>query len=438
MSSIAKLLEEGMETSVVCTEPAAIGLAVSAAFDALRKRIPDLHLEDVEEIKVETDRDVYKNSLGVGVAYDHELKGAKHAAALGIFCDPRESLHLFQNLTSEKASGARKLAPKAEVIPNYGWEELHIEAKVMARNHGGIAHIIGGHSNISYIAVDGEVLFRQEAKDVAVSEFKSWDDLNLFIKEIEDLPPEAERKIREAIEVNYEAFIEAERCIGERGLGALFKGLIKQDSSAQDCINRAREMLSMAVEARMAGFNIKVMTCAGSGNMGLVATLPLKAVAERFGQDGEKLVRAVGLAQLIATYVSEYSGKLSALCGCSIKAGIGLTAGVAYYLLEENSTREQKVKTIGSAINNLAANITGMICDGAGLRCVLKATTATQAAMESALFALEGVAIPAGAGIVDQNPVLTLRNIGKVSEGMVETDRMLIKEILGAPDRQSM
>lgn len=430
MVSVVRLFEEGMKESVVCTEPAAIGLAVSATFDALKNKIPDLSSEDVEEIVVKTDRDVYKNSLQAGISYKLKLRGPNYAAALGIFCDPSRELSLFQNLTLEKALKAKKLVHKVKIVPNYEWEELHIEARVTAKNHMGIAHVVGGHSNISYIEIDGKILLKKKDENVEASEFKKWDELACFIEEIEHLPTEAKKSIRRAMEVNYRAFLKAEKHTRQKGYGSLFKRLVEQRGSTQDCINQAKMMVSTAIEARMVGLNIKVMTCAGSGNMGLVATLPLRAIAERFGQNREKLVRAAALAQLVATYVSEYSGKLSALCGCCTKAGVGLAAGVAYYLLEENNTREQKVKIIGSAINNLAGNITGMICDGAKSGCALKAATATGVGIESALLALMDVEIPLNEGIVDKNPMLTLRNIGKVSEGMVETDKKIIKEIL--------
>ena len=56
-------------------------------------------------------------------------------------------------------------------------------------------------------------------------------------------------------------------------------------------------------------------------------------------------------------YIKEYSGKLSAFCGCAIAAGTGMACGLV--LLRSGSTQ-----AMARTINNLAGSITGMICDG--------------------------------------------------------------------------
>ena len=144
-----------------------------------------------------------------------------------------------------------------------------------------------------------------------------------------------------------------------------------------------------------------------------------------------KFLGGAGLAHLIANYVSIYSGKLSALCGCGIKAGVGATAGIAYYL----TPVDDKARVIGQAINNMAGGIVGMICDGAKAGCALKVAAATGAAMESALLASAGLGLSYSDGIVNEDAMITLRHIGGISKAMEGTDRKIIEFLQDMPPR---
>jgi len=72
---VVKFFDENIKDSMGCTDPAAIALAVSAAFNAIKGRLPmdyatkKLELlpgkirEEIENIKVKTDRGIFKNAL---------------------------------------------------------------------------------------------------------------------------------------------------------------------------------------------------------------------------------------------------------------------------------------------------------------------------------------------------------------------------------------
>ena len=46
--------------------------------------------------------------------------------------------------------------------------------------------------------------------------------------------------------------------------------------------------------------------------------------------DDDILLRATALSYLITMYIKEYSGRLSAFCGCGIAAGTGMACGLGY------------------------------------------------------------------------------------------------------------
>jgi L-cysteine desulfidase len=162
------------------------------------------------------------------------------------------------------------------------------------------------------------------------------------------------------------------------------------------------------------------MSIAGSGDHGIISTMPLLAVKEKTNASEEKLARAIAMSYLITIYIKNYAGLLSAFCGCAVAAGTGASTGIVYLL-------DGSVSQIGDTIHNMAANITGMICDGGNYGCTLKAVTGAGAAVTSALLALNGFVIPNGSGIVGYSPEETMRNIGRIaSPGMLQTDKEIL------------
>ncbi|MDP3879798.1 MAG: L-serine ammonia-lyase, iron-sulfur-dependent, subunit alpha [Dehalococcoidales bacterium] len=477
MIDISKLFDESIRESVGCTEPAAIGLATAVAFNAIHGRLPAdyrvkrLNLspgkigQSIENITVRASRGIFKNALQVGIPYRQGLKGPFNAAALGLFCDPARELELFTDLEEEKAQEAASLlkAEKVAVVPIHEWDNVRIEAEVTAGGKKGIARISGDHSNISYIEVEGKPVFEKPETPGELDKLAGIERVSDFIEIIESgLTPRAKgkkarKRLEKALKTNFKALLSTEELfikLKRRTFGLAMKDFAAQGDLAGDYVNITREKVSLAVEARMAGFNIKVMTCAGSGNQGLVATLPLIIIAwseynrkhpqdridwqstidllpERSPGDWEKLVKATGLVYLIANYMSLRTGKLSASCGCDTTTGIGVTAGIAYYLTPESA--ENRTGIIGQAINHMGGSIIGMICDGGKEGCALKAAVATGVAVESALLACREPDLAYIDGIVNKDAMITLQRISSISRAMAGADRKIIEFLQDTP-----
>jgi len=113
-------------------------------------------------------------------------------------------------------------------------------------------------------------------------------------------------------------------------------------------------------------------------------------------------------------------GTLSAVCGCSNAAGIGLAAGLTLLAGGDEAA-------VSRAIVNMVGNIAGMICDGAKIGCAMKTLTAVDAAFRAAALARAGIGIPVTDGIVGADGISSLLNLGRIATlGMPTTDTEIL------------
>ncbi len=194
--------------------------------------------------------------------------------------------------------------------------------------------------------------------------------------------------------------------------------------------NTANLLCNAAIEARVIGLDKPAMSITGSGAHGIIAVMPLYAVYKIEDLSDEKLYRATMLSYLICTYIKEYSGKLSAFCGCAIAAGTGMACAIAYL-------KGGKEKELEYVVSNMASSITGMICDGGNQGCTMKGVVAVDAAFRSVNFAMNGVHIDKVHGINGDTPEDTMRNMGLIaSPGMVGTEKTIVDIFENKPNRK--
>ena len=133
----------------------------------------------------------------------------------------------------------------------------------------------------------------------------------------------------------------------------------------------------------------------------------------------EELARALILSHLTAIYIKQSLGRLSALCGCVV-AATGASCGITYLM-------GGGYKEISYATQNMIANITGMLCDGAKPSCSMKVATGVSTAILSAMMAMEGKSATSAEGIIDADVNQTIRNLTRIgSSGMLETDKVVL------------
>ncbi|MBP5468585.1 MAG: serine dehydratase subunit alpha family protein, partial [Candidatus Riflebacteria bacterium] len=305
------------------------------------------------------------------------------------------------------------------------------------KNNKGRCVISGSHENIILLEKNGAVVFSshstgdngtgellKERENLSKVPFKEiWNDIG-------SLSDEMRKYMLDGIQMNLKVANAGLNKEGFLNIGNIYNQMISEGWIGNDIINKAKALTSAAVDARMSGCDLQVMSAAGSGNQGLAISLPLYVLAKENKIDDKKLTEALAISYGVTSILKHHSGTLSAMCGCIVCAGIGLAAGITYIL---GGSLEQAT----DAINNMVGSITGVICDGAKVGCAMKLVCAVDSAFQSSLMALKGLKLPITNGVLGDCVETSLGNIGRIAApGMVQTDDQILAIMLGKPNHQ--
>ncbi|MCB6346191.1 serine dehydratase subunit alpha family protein [Enterocloster lavalensis] len=416
MHELTELIKNDMKPALGVTEPGAIAFAVSTARSYLKG--------DVKKILLKLNSGMYKNAYTCGIPGSSHV-GNLYAAALGAVAGvPEKGLESLADVTEADNEAAEKMvaAGMVEAQMSEITSRIFIEASVETESGEAVVTIRDSHTNIVRIAVNGEVVFSGEEKRGDEAQAKPLIHaytLEQIYEYSSTVDVEEIRFIMDAFQMNYELFEEGL----ENPRTTYARYLLKKNGGeifSEDEQKTASLLCNAAIEARVIGLDKPAMSITGSGAHGIIATLPLYAVAKVKGLPDEKLLRATALSYLVCMYIKEYSGKLSAFCGCGIAAGTGMACGLVYL---KDGTVDMMAKTI----NNMASSLTGMICDGGNKGCTMKGVVAVDAAFQSVDFAMQGIFIDNVHGINGMTPEETMHNMGLIaSPGMVETEGVIV------------
>jgi L-cysteine desulfidase len=413
-----------------CTEPAAVGLCAAAATSLLQER-------DLVSIEVWLDPNIYKNALGVAIPGTRGEYGIDLAAALGAFGgDPKLKLEVFKTIDEATVIKARDFVAAHAVKVNLLERQRGIYIKVLVKtaNRSAEAVIEGEHDNITSLMLDGKavtenpVLSRESMGESDIKRMEAWiSDLTLddILHLLDGMDDDDLEFIGEGVKCNMALAEHGLKYGPGLGIGLALERLVGEGLLKKDMILAARILTSAASDARMSGVSLPAMSSSGSGNHGLVTVLPIWAVKDYIVCDKlDRVYRAIALSHMVTAYIKAHTGRLSAVCGCSVAAGAGAASGITY-LMNGNA------RHISSAIKNLVEDLAGIICDGAKAGCSLKLSTAAGTAVQSALFALHGIDVKCTDGIIASTPEQTLKNVGELSTcGMIDTDRTILRIML--------
>lgn len=441
MHELTKLILDDMKPALGVTEPGAIAFAAAVA----RKHITG----DVERVVLRLNSGMFKNAFTCGIPGINEV-GNHYAAALGaVAADPDKGLECLDGISEDEKARAGKMVEEGKITVEMSevTSRIFIEAEVFSKDAAKAAEtglrtqtgpradtqsntkvrtaavtIRDSHTNIVKITENGIVVFEKEQKTEHNQEEPplihkyTLDEMHTYVKTV---PIEEISFIRDAYVMNWELMQEGL----QSGRTTYAPYLLAENGGelvSKDERKTASLFCNAAIEARVLGLLRPAMSITGSGAHGIIATMPLYAAYKVNGYTEEALLRATALSYLVCMYIKEYSGKLSAFCGCAIAAGTGMACGLVF--LRGGST-----DVMAKTINNMACSITGMICDGGNQGCTMKGVVAVDAAFTSVNMAMNNVYIYNVHGINGATPEETMRNMGLIaSPGMVGTEKTIV------------
>ncbi len=424
MNLFKDILRHEVYPALGCTEPIACAFAAAVAAEKLG--------EPVERVILKADRGTFKNGAAVTVPHAGGRKGNLIAAVLGaLIACPEAGLEVLHGITEAHRQHAAQLmdAGACESACLDGVLGFRVEAQVSSKDHRVVCVLSEGHTHIERIEKDGKPLFEASSACGDGGEGHGYReklkklDLAGCLDLAENPDEEDLAFLKKGVDMN--------RAMARRGfeIQGTASQLVKMKEDgflADDLFFRVKTQVASAVDARMGGLPQAVMTSGGSGNQGIVVTLTLHGLFREMDVPEETLLKSIGTAHVINAYVKCFIGELSVICGCAMAAGIAAAAGIVYQHAGPD------LKKITLAVNNVIGDLGGLICDGAKPGCALKAVTSVDAALRSALMAIQGYGVAAEEGVLGKTVEDSIGNLGRIAlEGMFQVDPTVLDILRG-------
>ncbi|EJT6473842.1 TPA: serine dehydratase subunit alpha family protein [Clostridium perfringens] len=414
-----KTLKKEVVPSEGCTEPIAIAYAASIAAENLKG--------EIKEVNIYLSKNVIKNALGVGIPGTGGV-GIEIAAALGISIQKSyKKLTILSNFTEDELKKAKEIVDKniINIKQKNTNKALYIEVELLAETSKSKVIIEDTHTNVTLIECDDEIIMDNNSQ---VSEDLE-EDYKLFkIADIYNFAKEADfddiKFILESAKMNEK--VSEEGLKGDYGLQVGSKIIQKGNFNlfSNDASNKIIAASAAASDARMDGCAMPIMTTAGSGNQGIACSIPVAQTARLLDKSEEELARALVLSNLVTIRIKKHMGRLSPLCGAGIAGATGASCGITYLLGGD-------LENINYCINNMISDLSGMICDGAKETCALKIATGTNAAIQCANLAMNGISATANDGIVAKDVEETIESIETlIQNGFKNVDDTILNIML--------
>ena len=417
---IIALIKREVVPAVGCTEPVAVSLAVAKAV-----RLLGADFNDITAIRCTLSANIIKNAMGVGIPGTGMI-GLPIAVALGAICgDPDLGLEVLSKVTDADVTAGKAFISKNIISFTRACTDLgtlYVRVDIDTPGHTAMAEISGSHTNFTRLSVDGSPLpvsIGSAADDNAADDTDTPLTFALVWEFATTTPLDDLRFILETRRLNKAAAEWALMDAYGHRVGRTLHSERQRHVMGDSTFSRILSYTAAACDARMGGAPVAVMSNSGSGNQGIAATMPVVIYAEENYANEEQTIRALILSHLTSIYIKQHLGRLSALCGCVV-ATTGSSAGICF-LMGGNYSQ------VAATIKNMAANLTGMICDGAKPSCALKLTSGVSTAVISAMMAMEGEEATCMEGIIDADIDRTVANFCAIGrDGMTQTDDLIL------------
>ena len=411
MKEYIELLKREVKPAFGCTEPIALAFAAAKATELLGIR-PD-------RVHGRLSGNIIKNAKSVTIPNSEGRTGIYYSLILGTLVGTAEKeLEVLEDLTHEQVVEADYLfeADYCSVELAEGVENLFIEVTAVAGEHTSKVIVQNTHTTISYAEKDGEVVIALSPEEVAKHSIElCFDSCYEFASTVD--AKELEEILGPQLDLNMAIAEEGMKNNYGSNIGKL---IISNSSSIAD---KARAYAAAGSDARMDGCSMPVMINCGSGNQGITLSVPIMMYAKEYGIDRDHTLRALALANVLALYIKQYIGRLSAYCGV-VSAASATASGVAFLL---NESKE----VIWETLSNVLAGTSGVVCDGAKASCAMKIGMSLGNSLLAYTQAKTENSFKAGQGIVKEDIDQTVQTVATIArEGMKQTDVVILETML--------
>lgn len=412
---LIELLKREVKPAMGCTEPVAVTLAVAKA------RVIGGH-DLIESVHVMVSPNIYKNGLAVGIPKSDEV-GIGIASAIGaVSGEPELGLKIYESISEEDIQRSKGLLQSGSLTVGIADTDEKVYVEVRMTSSTGTTELVlsGLHHHFSLIKHNENILLNDPYKGCDCDFDIRTLTLNEILDHVETATLDELAFLLEGLVLNRQV---SQAGIQEKlglGVGYSTKDAIDKGLLGDDLSHRAMYYTAAASDARMSGISLPVMSSNGSGNNGLTAILPLVAYRDMHDVSDEKMSKALAISHLMNCYIKSEIGRLSALCSCGISAATG--SGVAIAWLMGGSRH-----ALAGVIQNMIANLSGMICDGAKNSCALKLATAASTGVKAAIWSLHDTIATPHDGIVGDSVEESIEHLGILSQkGMQLTDATIL------------
>ena len=411
MQDYIELLKREVKPAFGCTEPIALAFASAKAAELLGITPDHIHGR--------LSGNIIKNAKSVTIPNSEGRTGIYYSLILGALVGTAEKeLEVLEDVAHEQVVTADRLfeADFCSIELAEGVENLYIEVVATAGEHTSKVIVQNTHTTISYAEKDGQVLIALTPEEVTKHSMELCFDscyefaMTVDAAELEDiLGPQLDLNMaiaEEGMKNNYGS-----------NIGKL---IISNSTSIAD---KARAYAAAGSDARMDGCSMPVMINCGSGNQGITLSVPIMMYAKEYDVPRAHTLRSLALANVLALYIKQYIGRLSAYCGV-VSAASATAAGVAFLMKESK-------EVVWETLSNALAGTSGVVCDGAKASCAMKIGMSLGNSLLAYTQAKTKNSFKAGQGIVKETIDDTVQTVATIArEGMKETDVVILETML--------
>lgn len=411
MQDYIELLKREVKPAFGCTEPIALAFASAKAAELLGVTPDHIHGR--------LSGNIIKNAKSVTIPNSEGRTGIYYSLILGTLVGTaKKELEVLEDVTHEQVVAADRLfeADFCSIELAEGVENLYIEVVATAGEHTSKVIVQNTHTTISYAEKDGQVLIALTPEEVTKHSMElCFDSCYEFAMTVD--ATELEGILGPQLDLNMDIAEEGMKNNYGSNIGKL---IISNSTSIAD---KARAYAAAGSDARMDGCSMPVMINCGSGNQGITLSVPIMMYAKEYDVPRDHTLRSLALANVLALYIKQYIGRLSAYCGV-VSAASATAAGVAFLMKESK-------EVVWETLSNALAGTSGVVCDGAKASCAMKIGMSLGNSLLAYTQAKTKNSFKAGQGIVKETIDDTVQTVATIArEGMKETDVVILETML--------